>query len=97
MTEENTEKNLLSREEKEEVVRIFENINFAYPLNEIIEELKNNEYSDAGKIILNAIFDNILDISDIENDSTVYIALGMEGEDIWKELNGNEEEENEEK
>lgn len=91
MAEENKEENLLSKEEREEVVRIFENIDFAYPLKDMIEELKNNGYSDAGKIIFNAMFYNILDISDIENDGTVYIALGMEGEDLWKELEGGEE------
>ena len=92
MTEEKTEENLLSREEKEEVVGIFENINFAYPLNEIIEELEKNGHSDTGKIVLNGLFDNILGVNDIENDGTVYIALGLEGEDIWRELNGTESE-----
>ena len=90
MAEENNNEKIEKNEENEEVVGIFENIDFAYPLNEIIEELKDNGYPDAGKIVLNAMRDKILDISDVENDGTVYIALGMEGEDVWKGLDDNE-------
>ena len=92
MTEKNTEEGLLPREKKEEIVRIFENIDFAYPLDDIIEELESNEHPDTGKIVLDAIHDCVLDISDIENDGTVYIALGLEGENIWRELNSSEDE-----
>jgi len=92
MSGENVEESLLSREEKEIIVKIFESTEFEYPIDEILEELKNNGYLDVGKMILDAIYDNFLDISSIDNDGTVYIALGIEGEDMWRELKGDEEE-----
>jgi len=96
MSGENVEESLLSREEKEIIVKIFESIEFEYPINDILEELKKNGYSDVGKMILDAIYDNLLDISSIDNDGTVYIALGIEGEDMWRELKGDEDENEEE-
>lgn len=97
MSEENVEESLLSREEKEIIVKIFESTEFEYPIDEIMEELKKNGYSTVGKMILDAIYDNLLDISSIDDDGAVYIALGIEGEGMWRELKGDEDEdENEE-
>jgi len=92
MSGENIEESLLSREEKEIIVKIFESTEFEYPIDEIIEELKKNGYPNVGKMILDAIYDNFLDISSIDNDGAVYLALGIEGEDMWRELKGDEDE-----
>ncbi len=109
MTKENIKKNLeeenkeneeylLSKEEKEIVVRIFEDINFEYLVTEMIKELKKHGYQGAGKMILDAIYDNILDVSNIEEDGAIYLALGIEGEEMWKDLdNEDDRDENEEK
>lgn len=81
------EESLLSKEDQESVVKIFEQTDLEYDITEIIEELKKKEYANPGKIILDAIYDNILDVSSVDNDGSVYLALGMEGEDLWRDLN----------
>lgn len=92
MLEENIGENLLSKEEQEIIVRIFEDTSFEYPVVELLEELKNNGYSNVEEMILCAIYDNILDVSNIEEDGKVYMGLGMEGESMWKELDAEDTE-----
>lgn len=89
---ENVEKNIkdiLTKEQKA-IVKIFESINLEYPIIDIINELKRGGYIDSsqkgGDIVLYAIYSDILDVSSIEDDGMVYVALGMEGEEAWKEL-----------
>ncbi len=54
---------------------ILEEPNYAYPLEDVIEELKKLGYDNPGKIVLCAIQDEFLYIDDIEDDGVVYLAI----------------------
>lgn len=96
MLEEEIE-NGLTEEQKNIIIRMFESTDYEYSINDIIDELKAHDYSDGvGDIILDALYSNILDVSSIEDDGTMYLALGMEGEDIWEELKVNKHKSEEE-
>lgn len=59
----------------DDIKKIFENYEYAYPLEDIIEEIKNLGYKNPGMIITNAIQDDLLYVDSIEDDGIVYLAL----------------------
>jgi hypothetical protein len=72
------------RNEQEDLVGIFNNMDDAISVNDMVEELSDLGYAHPGKVINNAI-DDILYIDDVEDDATIYVALTSSGEDLWKE------------
>ena len=59
----------------EDIIKIFEDPDYAYPLEDIIAELKKLEYTNPGLSVLCAIQDEILYLDSIEDNGAVYVAL----------------------
>lgn len=78
-TEEDTKEENTSSEENcdatNDIMKIFENPEYAYPLEDIMSELRELGHSNPGTIITCAIQDELLYVDNIEDDGTVYIAL----------------------
>lgn len=55
-------------------------------ISDIISKLTEEECEDVGKIITNAIDENILEWGNIDNDGNVSVLLGWEGENIYNKL-----------
>ena len=60
---------------EDDIMGIFEKPDCAYPLEDIIEELKKLGYPNPGPIVLYAIQDELLYIDSIEDDGVVYLAI----------------------
>jgi hypothetical protein len=73
-------------EEIEDLVSTFEDIDNAYPIEEIMERLKKTGYANPGQVIFDALED-MLYIDSIEDDGTIYFALTSTGEKLWESLN----------
>lgn len=81
--EENLEENTSSEEENLEedndvindIMKIFDNPEYAYPLEDVIEELEGLGHHNPGTIITCAIQDELLYVDNVEDDGTVYLAL----------------------
>ncbi len=76
----------IDEEEREDLVNTFEDIDNAYPIEEITERLKEAGYTNPGQVIFDAMED-LLYIDSIEDDGTIYFALTYAGEKFWKSLN----------
>lgn len=76
----------VDKEEREDLVNTFEDIDNAYPIEEIAERLKEAGYANPGQVIFDAMED-LLYIDSIEDDGTIYFALTYAGEKFWKSLN----------
>lgn len=72
------------REEIDDLLEGFDDPDYAYPLDDIIESLKDSGHTDPGTIIVYALGENILCVDSIEDDETMYIALTKEGEALWE-------------
>ena len=72
------------RKEIDGILEAFDDPDCAYPLEDIIESLKDSGYADPGIVIVDAIGENILCVDSIENDETMYLALTKEGETLWE-------------
>lgn len=77
----------IERSDRDDIVNIFDDIDNALALSDIIAELKKLKYENPGGSIKKAIDDDILYVDDIESDGTVYIALSSIGEMIWEYQN----------
>lgn len=55
-------------------------------ISDIIHKLTEEECEDAGKIVTDAIDENILEWGNIDNDGNVSVLLGWEGENIYNKL-----------
>ena len=84
-TEENTKKENTNVEENvdatNDIMGLFEDPEYAYPLEDIISELKELGYSNPGSVVLCAMQDDILYVDSIEDNGTVYVALVDHDED----------------
>jgi hypothetical protein len=58
-----------------DIMKIFEDTEYAYPLEDVMGELKKLGYSNIGTIVTCAIQDELIYVDSIEDDGTVYIAL----------------------
>ncbi len=77
---------LLDEKQLDIILEIFKYKDWEYTSSEIVTKLSINGQRNPGKIIENAIHDNILNTSTIENDGTVYFDLGLNGEIFWDEM-----------
>lgn len=73
-----------------DIIAIF-NPEYAYPLEDIMGELRTLGYSNPGSVVLCAIQDDILYVDSIEDDGTVYIAIVDNDENKGDENKGEEE------
>jgi len=74
----NEEENKCSDENtdlKKDLLKIFENREYAYPLIDVMEELNKLGYTNIGSIVTCSIQDEFLYVDSIEDGGTVYIAL----------------------
>lgn len=69
--------------QREIVVEMFERKGIALVLNDMIEILRD-KYIQPGRIIRDAIQENLLFVDAIEDDGTVYLALSDWGEELWE-------------
>ncbi len=83
---ESLEEECMTEDQKVTIVKMFESTEYEYPVIDVIDELKEHGYLSVNDIVLSAIYENILDVSSIEEDGTVYLALGLEGENMWEEF-----------
>lgn len=74
---------LESLKERKDIINIFDDIDDALPLLDIMHVLKELGHDNAAEIIIDAIRDNILYVDDLEDDGKVYIALAELGEEMW--------------
>ena len=75
------------REEIDDILDAFDDADYAYPLEEIIQSLRDSGYPDPGTTIVDAINDGILCMDSIDEDDVTYITLTKEGESLWKSHN----------
>ncbi len=75
ISEEKSEEITNSEEIINDLMKIFDNSEYAYPLIDVMEELKNLGHSNPGAIITDALHDELLYTDSVEDDGTVYIAL----------------------
>ncbi len=66
---------------EDDIAKVFENPEYAYPLEDVLEEFKKLGYTDVGKTVLYAIQDDLLYVDNIEDDGTVYIAVVEDDEE----------------
>lgn len=72
--------------ERNDIAEIFDAIDDAIPLVNMIAELADLGYSEPGKIVVNAMREDILYVESIEYTEgciTVYMALTASGEKLW--------------
>lgn len=86
--DENDEENNKGHNEKDDIVNMFYNIDDAIPIEDIANELEELGYRHPGKII-GSVMEDILYIDDIEDDGSIYVALTIAGEELWREHNIN--------
>ncbi len=66
---------------EDDITKVFENPEYAYPLEDVLEEFKKLGYTDVGKTVLYAMQDDLLYVDNIEDDGTVYIAVVEDDEE----------------
>lgn len=59
----------------DEIKTIFDNSEYAYPLEDVMGEFRNLGHNNPGMIITCAIQDELLYVDSIEDNGTVYLAL----------------------
>lgn len=74
---------LESLKERKALINIFDDIDDALPLSDIMRILKELGHDNAAEIIIDAIRENILYVDDLEDDGKIYIALADLGEEMW--------------
>ena len=63
---------------KDDIMKIFEDADYAYPLEDIIEELRKFGYVSPGSVVLGALQRDVLYIDSIEDDGIIYLAVTEE-------------------
>jgi len=79
----------LEDKERNDIVEIFDAIDDAIPLVNMIAELAELGYSEPGNTVVNAMREDILYVESIEYTEgciTVYMALTVPGEKIWESV-----------
>lgn len=74
-SEENTNTGEISNDVKDDIMKVFENTDCAYPLEDVMAELKELDHPSPGAIIVCAIQDNLIYVDSIEDNGTVYLAV----------------------
>lgn len=75
---------LLDEKQLENILEIFKYKNWEATSSEIVAKLSKNGHENPGKILENAEYDCILRTSSIEDDGTVYLCPGLNGEILWE-------------
>lgn len=77
----------LDEKTKEDLIKIADNKNWEYSIDEIIEWMEEKGYEHIGKIVEYAIYENILSVNTVDDDGTVWLELGSEGINLWDKYN----------
>ncbi len=87
--EEEEEKEEKDNEEEEEeqvdLLNTFDEVGYAYPLDDILERLKITGYTNPSSVVTDAI-DDLLYVDSLDDDGTVYFALTEKGEKLWESM-----------
>lgn len=75
------------KEEIDDILDAFDDPDYAYPLEDIIQSLEESGHADPGTVVVCAINDNILYVDSIDEDEVVYIALTEKGDTLWEVRN----------
>lgn len=74
----------VSLKQRKDLINMFDGVDDALPLTDMIHALEECEHDDPGKIIKDAIENGILYIDEIEDENLIYIALTNVGEEMWE-------------
>ncbi len=85
------EQDILDENTKKDLMEIVHHKYWEYSVHEIIEHMQEKEYEDVGKIIKKALSQNIFSINTIDEEGSVWLELGIDGEDLWNEYNKGKE------
>lgn len=89
MTEE--EQDILDEKTKKDLIEMVHHKYWEYSVSEIIEYMKEKGYEGIGKIVEKTLWQNILSVNTIDDEGSVWLELGTEGEDLWDEYNKGKE------
>jgi hypothetical protein len=78
-TEEGEEE--IDRDVIKDLISIFDDVNFAYSLNDVIAELRELGYDNPGTIITLALQDDVIYVDSVEDSGTVYLAVVEQDEE----------------
>lgn len=81
------EQEILDEKTKEDLLEIIENKDWEYSVSEIIVHMKEKGYKDIGKIVKNALTQNIFFVNTIGDEGYVLLGLGPDGKDLWCKYN----------
>jgi hypothetical protein len=73
--EEDKCENGIDRDVIKDLISIFDDVNFAYPLNDVIAELRKLGYDNPGTVITLALQDDVIYVDSVEDSGMVYIAV----------------------
>ena len=63
------------------------NKSWEYSVKEVIESLEDEGCEHVGKIVEDALYDNVFSVSTVDDDGSVWMVLGLEGEILWDKYN----------
>ena len=73
----------LDENTKKDLIEIVDRKNWEYSIKEIIEWMEEKGYERVGKIIEDALSENILSVSAVDDDGIVWLELGLDGDVLW--------------
>lgn len=81
-----TEEGTLVEEEEDrdvinDIIKIFEDTSCAYPLDDVIAELKELGYENPGGVITLALQDDVIYVDSVEDSGMVYLAVSNQSEE----------------
>lgn len=85
------EQEILDENTKKDLMEIVHHKYWEYSVTEIIEHMNKKGYDDVGKIIKKALLQNIFFVSTIDDEGSIWLELGIDGEDLWDEYNKGKE------
>lgn len=81
------EQYILDEKTKKDLMEMVHHKYWEYSVTEIIEYMNEKGYEGVGKIIEKALWQNIFSVITVDDEGSVWLELGFEGEDLWDEYN----------
>jgi rubredoxin len=85
------EQEILDEKTKKDLMEMVHYKYWEYSVIEIIEHMNEKGYESVGKIVEEALLQNIFSVNTIDDDGSVQLELGWEGEDLWNGYNKGKE------
>lgn len=71
----------IDRDVIKDLISIFDDVSFAYPLNDVISELRELGYDNPGTVITLALQDDVIYVDSVEDSGMVYLAVVEQDEE----------------